>query len=191
MILVEGPDNSGKTTLCARLHEEFDLGIVRRAGPAPKEEMEERVRALMMSTATVIHDRCPVFSEPVYGSVLRGGSVFGSKNWEYIWLLLWKNPLIIYCRPPKETVFDFGDREQMDGVIDQKEALLGRYDELMNVVHSMMPNDENFLVYDWTDEDDQAHVLQHVRWYLMHRQIELAKCKAAADYYKHLIGVKQ
>lgn len=191
MILVEGMDNTGKTTLCKKLYDEFHLPGVRRSGPAPKEEMVNRVQELIMSTEMVVHDRCPVFSEPVYGSILRGGSIFGSKSWEYIWLLLWKNPLIIYCRPPIERIFDFGNREQMEGVIDQKTKLLSRYDELMNVVHIMMPNDENFLVYDWTEEGELEHLMQHVRWYLMHSDIEFRKCKAAQEYYKHLIGVKQ
>lgn len=191
MICVEGADNSGKSTLCKRLTDGFSLPVIRRTGPAPQEEMLDRIRALMMSTDMAIHDRCSVFSEPVYGSVLRGGSAFGTKSWEYIWLLLWKNPLIIYCRPPKEAVFNFGDRKQMDGVIAQKEQLLERYDELMNVVQSIMPNPENFLVYDWTEDGSQKQIMQHVRWYLMHRDIEFRKCKAAAEYYKHLIGVKQ
>ncbi len=37
-------------------------------------------------------------------------------------------PLIIYCRPPEEKIFNFGDREQMYGVFEKRIDLLFAYD---------------------------------------------------------------
>ena len=55
--------------------------------------------------------------------------------------------VIIYCRPEDDVIYNFGDREQMEGVIEQRVALVNKWDEL---VMELSKRGFVILTYDWT-----------------------------------------
>ena len=81
------------------------------------------------SSEDLIFERYNLFEEIIYGNILRGESKFSLEDYMYKQTILHK-PLIIYCRPSKEKIFNFGSREQMEGVIEEKEKLLEAWDKL-------------------------------------------------------------
>lgn len=148
MIIVEGMDNSGKSTLIANIADRFELRVIKRSGPPSAAvtvavSHREAEQAFILETLSflvlnpqMIYDRFPIISEGIYGPVLRNKNVFEREGtgWEN-WLdrLVQCNPLIIYCRPPEEKILCFSpNREQMQGVTDSARLLIHKYDQLMD-----------------------------------------------------------
>ena len=130
-IIVLGMDNTGKTTLSKELAQHLGYTHVNSLGPkASISEMCDYMDFVLDSDEPMILERFCFFEEMVYGKVLRNRSKFSWENSLYSLKLKVAKPLIIYCRPSKETIFQFGDREQMEGVIEQKEKLLAEFDDL-------------------------------------------------------------
>jgi len=148
MIIVEGMDNSGKSTLIANIANRFGLKVIKRSGPPSANvtvavSAREAEEAFILETLTflvlnpqMIYDRFPIISEGIYGPLLRNKNVFDREGttWEN-WLdrLIQCNPLVVYCRPPEEKILCFSpSREQMQGVTDNARLLIHRYDQLMD-----------------------------------------------------------
>ena len=136
LIIVEGMDNSGKTTLVQRLSEDIKL-LVMNNKRKPRDEAEMRdylrlVNHVQWHFPTIL-DRLCTISEPIYGCLRKSGPVItpARADWHLLELKA-MNPLIIYCRPPEATIFNWGDRPQMEGVIENGQALLKAYDESMD-----------------------------------------------------------
>lgn len=153
MLIFTGMDNSGKTTLVNKVSQDLGLPIVKSMGPDHTKD-EKHIWFLDQMTrerafpGSVIFDRFLPFEEMVYGKVLRGDPIY-SLNDPYMKSLKDLNPTIIYTRPSSDTIFNFGDREQMKGVIETKEKLLAAWDDLM---WRLKTRDWNILVYDYTVE---------------------------------------
>ena len=151
-IIVCGMDNTGKTTLCNSLSVKTGFKVVPPMGPGfSKESMMDNILLYMNKGDSVIFERFSIFEEMVYGKVLRGKSKFDYSDIEAIRKY---KPIIIYCRPSDEVIFNFGSREQMKGVIEQKEKLLKEWDNLI------MDTLTGFKVikFDWT-KDKLGHLL--------------------------------
>lgn len=143
-IIVEGFDNAGKTTLVKHLASTFGLPVVVSAFDS-RSKYEDRMyhvhlrfMNLLKTGVSFIGDRCSMVSEDVYGPPIRGvndilkQSLFDEKKlWDDLFL---HTRLFIYCRPSDERIMNFGDRDQMPGVIEQAQTLLDRYDDLMNAL---------------------------------------------------------
>lgn len=139
MIIIEGMDNSGKTTLAEQI-KKFGgdkVEVVHGGGPVePGTEALRLTQFLILANhpRTIILDRCLLISEEVYGPILRGGNALTKVyNEASLWnTLKAMDPLIIYCRPPDNRIFKtMKARKQMDGVDQQKKELLARYDKVM------------------------------------------------------------
>lgn len=154
MIIVEGMDNTGKTTLAQRLREKFNP-IDFEHSPS-KESLGVKLhwvaKAIRRLDPRVIYDRYAPISERVYGPLLRPhiGDVFGGYTFDLLRLTLRRNPLIIYCRPPDNRVASWGERQQMNGVKDHVTELLARYDWLMDVLREFSVGSGVLLHYDYT-----------------------------------------
>lgn len=147
MIVVEGPDNGGKTSLANR----FGLPIF-TAGPAPRTEAEvTRCIDQQYGRATLpcVQDRLTLISHQVYpdegpsellSALLRG----------FVEL---QGVVIVYCRPPNRTLMDFSHHsvksydteESLKRIYDNQHRYIERYDDIM----SHIPHIE----YDWTSMD--------------------------------------
>lgn len=129
-IIVLGFDNSGKTTLTGQLQQLYDYTVQGSTGPVSKQVQLDFINQAITNQDPIIYERFPYFEELVYGPALRGKSNFEKYDLLWVYLKQW-NPIIIYCRPEPEVIFDFGDREQMGGVIERSSELLMRWDTLI------------------------------------------------------------
>ena len=128
-IIVIGMDNTGKTTLVNQLKEKLNCESIKSLGPGyTREQMLEKVYQDLEKEELVVLERFPIIEEMVYGNVLRNRSEFEIQDMIDIKKY---NPFIIYCRPKEETIFNFGTREQMKGVIEEKNELLLTFDWLI------------------------------------------------------------
>lgn len=155
MYIVTGMDNSGKTTLVRRMSGELGLPVVKSMGPDHTLDEKYLWTLDQMSReksipGSVIYDRFLPLEEMVYGKVLRGNPIF-HLNDPYMKTLKDLHPTIIYTRPSSKTIFNWDGREQMDGVIDQKEKLLAAWDDLM---WGLMARGWDVQVYDYQAEKE-------------------------------------
>jgi hypothetical protein len=154
LIIVEGPDGSGKSTLVRRLCEAFEVESLERACSSqdgPIDELQrwttdwlnkrqiERMRfatnlksSIEMYTAEII-DRHPLFSSPIYAPVCRGKVDEGFDTDWYsgaLYSLTLLEPIIVYCFPPVEVSYQniLNTKEgQMAGVLDNHHVIDALY----------------------------------------------------------------
>lgn len=149
MIIVLGMDNTGKSTLVSELSERLGIPSKKSLGPATHEEQSNWIMNQVALKESIIYDRFVPFEEMVYGGILRDKSNFYFSSDEVV-KLKDKKPLIIYCRPTKETIKSFGEREQMDGVIDQSDNLIEAFDYMS---YQMVTRGWNVVKYDFENDD--------------------------------------
>lgn len=111
MIIVEGPDGGGKSTLARRLSADLDWPIAPRVVGTDTQPMVDLKRwvedNVEMGYHTTIYDRHRLISEPIYSSVLgRVSPGFSDYAWMFNMLQQFYDaePIIIYCLPQKPTV---------------------------------------------------------------------------------------
>lgn len=134
MIVVEGMDGSGKTTLAKRLAADLELVYINsRIKPKNFPDLDRLVfnfTEMSMNLSTVF-DRWSPISEAVYGKVLRQANWHMPEEFAQLHAYMVKaNPLIIYCRPPFKLICNWRE-EQMDGVKENAKALYKAYDKEM------------------------------------------------------------
>ena len=148
-IILEGFDNSGKSTLAASV----GLDVV-HPGPRPKDFFEER-RYLEKQEAEartpIVMDRVTCVSTPMYsGRPMRHYMPYLES------LLQTRHCVMIYCRPKIESILNFEAHavkgydtdEKIRWLMKNAGLIVKRYDDLMATV----PH----LVYDWTNPDREV-----------------------------------
>jgi thymidylate kinase len=151
MIVLEGPDGSGKTTLGQQLLSE---GIIQGLLPSPSRNTEGRPTVLgrpyvkqvyqylsRYTSLDVAVDRF-FYSELVYGPLQRGCTPFSSEELREVAIAIHKDHLLIYCCPPFVKIAaksdDPGDREFARRIYETYRSLF-------------FGTPLRFMVYDWTD----------------------------------------
>jgi GTPase SAR1 family protein len=137
MIIVSGPDNSGKTTLVQHLVKEMGLTNLAKCQYLPlwlhhKEYAAWVVDTLKNSTKFDIVDRCYI-DELVYGPIMRGCVCFKSLE-KYVIdrELAHVKPLIIITNPGDSKILEsYGDREQYPKY-QQNIRVRNRYYQIIN-----------------------------------------------------------
>lgn len=144
-IIVVGMDNTGKTTLVNQLKEFYKCESIKSPGPNyTRQEMIDEIKKDLDLPNKVILERFSILEELVYGNVLRNHSKFRIDDMDWVRDY---DFIIVYCRPEDEVIYNFGDREQMTGVIEEKEKLVEAWDNLMIDLARI-----GFVIipYDWT-----------------------------------------
>ena len=158
MIIVEGPDGAGKTTLIRQLQERYELEVAPRVVSKDTEAMtdlqvwvEDNVQRGFQD---LIFDRHRLISEPIYGPILRNKQSPGFTDFPWVSHMLWRfyksNPVIIYCLPPLETVkANIANDPDNVVVADKIEAIYAAYAARASIdwgaAHST-----NLVVWDYT-----------------------------------------
>ncbi len=142
MIIIEGMDNTGKTTLIHQLSQQFKLPSA-RTGTYPRKVSDILNWHNWASAAprTLILDRHPAISDLVYGPILRGSTC----STHEIARVAREDHYLVYCCPPFGTVQrSYHEREQMEGT---EENLMQIYTEYQKVMLEIAPD----FIYDFTN----------------------------------------
>lgn len=171
MIIIEGVDNTGKSTLLKKILEEFPfLEPIRmeNAVTATVGEYRSFVWTVLgfEESKHLIFDRL-LFSEVIYGPIIRDGIRMTMEEVRAAFRLLrFHEPYIIYCRRTAEQIREtFGEREQMDGVANNIEALVKSYDEWMGLIKPKTRC--KVVIYDFEEEGNLESVMKGLANYLM------------------------
>lgn len=163
MIVLEGCDGAGKSTLGEQLAKAYQLPLVHQKG-GPNRTQEElfadmRERNERQKTELVIYDRIPIISENVYGKILRGHSRMENPE-GLVMFNQWieTKPLLIYCRPPVSRLVnselikkEHDSAEHIDQLKTRIVQVSACYDDLMINLFAVMYG--RVYVYNWKNEE--------------------------------------
>lgn len=169
MIILEGPDGSGKSTTAKRLYEillrQWPLHNI---GPSPKTIRDVRLssaRCVLRAGQHCIQDRCTPISDWVYSRVfMRDYSP--DEGEQRLWLdsLIKRQPLIILCRPdiysPIHDPQQGDTPEYSEKVTANMEALIDQYDQLF--FSSPLSEYPRTLVYNYLKNDLESFFYEHI-----------------------------
>lgn len=151
MIVVEGPDNSGKSRFGR------SLGLTYySAGPAPS-DAAELLRCLTeqrnRASLACVQDRLTCISQQVYSDAPESSLL----NGDLLQLVEVPKVVIVYCRPPTRTLMDlsthvvksYDTEENMEKIARNQHLYIDRYDRIMGRIPHVG--------YDWTENDDESN----------------------------------
>lgn len=146
LVIIEGCDGSGKTTLVDRARRECSRPflIIGHAQPQKRNVLETYEATSGVAYAgihsTVVVDRHPFISDPIYGPILRGkGTLPLVDRIPNLRALISITDRFIYCRPPREVITDNITKtvkNQLSGVMQKHMDIINAYDHVMKeIVH--------------------------------------------------------
>jgi len=188
LVIVEGVDGAGKTTLINKLQK--DLNLITIKSPRPKNYHDCKdllARTMLLSEGTnLICDRIGIISEPIYGPICRNTLGFPPKA-ETEQILFKLNPIIIHCNPPIHAVLENVKVEkQMEGVNENLIKIHQAYNEWMG---QLAQQTLFVLEYDYTKHSYQD-LLDEIRQQLDEIEIHpLDREVAAVQTFHRKFGV--
>lgn len=132
MIIIEGHDASGKSTLAEYLSSTLELPIQESEGPPQSiEEMTERVNKYLNGPEDVIYVRHPIISERIYGPIIRPDKPNPITD-DMVDRLIKRDPTFIYCDAGNRGLTDHNikpgeDPTHLTGVQLNYANILGQY----------------------------------------------------------------
>jgi hypothetical protein len=163
MIILEGPDGAGKSTLAQHIHKVSGWPIVHTGGPlidrADFLDRVERLHLLKPQQAMIV-DRTPFISDRVYAVLPPGRPEIASEK-DFNDMFRRVRPIIVYCRLANtelmlknicKTKKEHKTLEYLTRVQKNHPLLVERYDEIMSTI----PH----LKYDWQELTPPALVSQ-------------------------------
>lgn len=146
MIILEGPEGSGKTTLGNILKGVLDVDVLHEGGPPScVEELDRRLEWQLSRRGNVL-DRSPIVSERVYGPIVRGSMCTTDEHLDdYLRRFVADRWILIYCRPPVDVLLEHAERnltresvkkyyktaDHLATVIRRMSNVVERYDEVI------------------------------------------------------------
>lgn len=140
IIIIEGPDGSGKTTLAEKLHKQTKYPIVHMGQPKTDEEKKLMLGEYLQTVRNgknMIFDRC-WYSEMVYGPIMRGSSAISYPDMYMLEEQLAKaGAIIIYATGPKATLWQRCQKRGEDYVTARSDfnAICENFDKIMSIPH--------------------------------------------------------
>lgn len=136
LIIFEGPDGAGKSTLAARVAAVVDAELV-HCGPYPQVTTDmdlarlyvEAMMPAVLGHRNVVMDRCWISERP-YGDAFRGGAYRLRHLGRALERLAWRcETSVILCLPPWDTV-------ATNFMLNKSEQMLDRVEQLRSVYNS-------------------------------------------------------
>lgn len=183
MIILEGVDNSGKSSLAAILEKELQIPVVHSTRPPEDPKAAYWAAMEQLGAQLIIADRVTVISELIYGPALRGGSVLGKYHAPALYELMNRDYLIINCRPPTDVILDNKGREQMEGVVENHLKLIQGYDRVM--VDLKRFGGCKVLDYDWTKSITRRQVIDACRKFYDKQRERILSTKFVTGVYNN------
>ena len=140
IIIIEGPDGSGKTTLANTLSKQTGYPVIHRSQPKTEEEKAEMLQGYIdtiKAGRNAIFDRC-WYSEMVYGPVMRDASVITyPAMYELERMLAKRGALIIHCKDDPDILWHRATRRGEDYIKDYgiHVDICKSFDALFSVPH--------------------------------------------------------
>ncbi len=140
IIIIEGPDGGGKTTLAQQLSKQTGYPILHRSQPKTDEEKKlmlgEYIQAIK-GNKNAIFDRC-WYSEMAYGPVMRDSSVISYPQMYELERMLAKNgAIIIHCTGSESALWMRCQKRGEDYITsrDDFKAIYNNYVDIMSAPH--------------------------------------------------------
>ena len=140
IIITEGPDGAGKTTLAEQISRQTKYPIIHRTKPKNEEEKKRMMGEYLQtirSGKNMIFDRC-WYSEMAYGPVMRDSSVISyPQMYELEEQLAKTGALIIYATGPKAALWQRCQKRGEEYITsrDNFNAIYDNYVQIMKVPH--------------------------------------------------------
>ncbi|QDH45124.1 guanylate kinase [Salmonella phage SE13] len=147
-IIIEGPDNAGKSTLIEFLKSRTGRSVIHNTVDKNPESVMAKQTKENALEGNCIYDRSAVISEYIYCLVLQRTPVVNI-NISHV-ADMCDNAIVIFCMPPVEKVLAT-TKDEMPGVVENLEALYNQYD---NLIDELVLMSKQFFIYDWTIEED-------------------------------------
>jgi hypothetical protein len=150
IIVLEGPDGSGKTTLSNWLHKTHGYQIVKTGPPPPIGNVTvmylKALHAAIEAPGRTVFDRLHT-GEAIYGPILRGVDRMGVEGMAAVERVMAKhNVRLIICCPPWETLVA-GWRSK-DDLLKDEATLLTVHERYQEEIARL-----GIVPYDWTAPD--------------------------------------
>lgn len=170
-IILEGFDNSGKSTLANFLSDKLKMPIYHPGGPPADEEAASEYIAeqLELASKSVIIDRVTSISRQCY----EPDKLFNVELSNALKTLLNQpRAILVYCRPPDSVLHDWKGHETKDYdstdhieyIMENSNRIINNYDRLMTQV--------KHISFDWTNDldnidwlTDRLLITQHITGY--------------------------
>lgn len=176
MLIIEGPEGSGKSKLAQFLRDNSRFEV-HHFGPPPADpnELEHRLeKSQALLSLPIIQDRSSWVSEPIYSVLLGTGPV---STWPaYVEGLKSMRAKVIYCRPPEETIKESMCRSpKVYKNATYERRILLNADRLISLYDEFMEQLNPWLRYDWTLESGRLVEKRLVRllerWWLSEKKM--------------------
>jgi tRNA uridine 5-carbamoylmethylation protein Kti12 len=180
MIVVEGPDNSGKSTLIKQLRQDFGIRLISPVAQGPTRSLKDlydRSFYILNSVtkardSRVIVDRINLISEEIYGPICRGRNLWDGmpKEKQRMWTSFnILKPFIIYCRPPLEVlknmnthqVKTYDTPQHLRQISEKQDLIIKAYDNYFANWRY-----HNFFIYNYKDPDSYFNLTCLLKEYL-------------------------
>ena len=175
MIVVEGPDGAGKTTLIDDIISATGLDVSPRVVSKDAEAMVDLKKWTEENVAkgfqNLIFDRHRLISEPIYGPILRTEPEPGFDDLPWFQGQLRRfyqlEPVLIYCLPPLQVVWENVCNDPDNRVVHYEGTIAKIYGAYFNkAITDHVLERKNVWIYDYTSgaaEDIRAMMLHTIK----------------------------
>ena len=156
LIIIEGCDATGKTSLIKELASELNLPVIKSYKPPSEGDIKRFTYWASASPVTPILDRAPFISDLVYGPIIRGKTPCTLELTQE----LRTTAYLVHCSPPLSAIIrNLHNEKQMEGVDENLRGIYDAYESLMQIL------DADF-IYDYTNPRAYKALVTQLTHYL-------------------------